>query len=329
MKLPPFFLSALFILSACVPSIADAATVAPTFYRGFAVEASQPPGPMGEQVLDRIVVSPSRKVRIQESFRQVLEDHGNLNEQFTPRDPQNKNVVYLGTNHFIRAEGGQTGVFTVWTYNLASGQGGRFTSFRYDPRDAAGGYAIVGNEGTKLVIMKKIDGPYCERALPDIATSHAVFQTMNMRNAAARLSAYTSSQSMKAVFARLPACQSGAGDTGGTGARDGGAAIDIQLNALNAYFPPTTTMTLIATAKTADMPANGRLIIGEQSASPANGRRLQVCEMAGSAVDTTCTASFVPERGEHFYIAIIEDQDGKYIAWKQWPKVTITPPFHF
>lgn len=319
MKLP-FRLS--FVLLAgliALPLSASAAT--PQYYRGFAVSASQPAGDMGNVILDSITPNVGKKIRISANFREMLADLGGIENLYAPRDPQNKNVVYLGTNHFIREEGGQTGVFTIWSYNLSSGTGKRVTSMRYTPSDAPEGYGIIGNEGTNLIVLKNIDGPYCVQQLANTATTHAAFQSLNLRNPSAGFRTYTPSTSMRKTFEQLPRCGSATG-TDPLDHTNNLTAADITLNTYPSTIFHFPSIPLTASVDPTKFPAGATLLIGEQTASIANGKTLQTCTVA------TCTATVSPSVNTHNYIAIVRDQTGKTLAWKSWPTITVTnePP---
>ncbi len=178
-------------------------SAATTFYRGFALGSTEQFNAGGYRPTNAIIIS-GKKRAIKKEFADLLTDLGGMYQTFVPRDASMRNVVYLSTNHLRGLGNGQKGVFLVWKYNFDTGAYSRVFSLQYNPTDTPMGYSILGNEGAKLIVLKNIDGPYCERDTANL--SSAFLKTLDLRNLAKGLQGYTPSQSMQAIFRALPEC---------------------------------------------------------------------------------------------------------------------------
>ncbi|MBP7134307.1 hypothetical protein KBA73_03755 [Patescibacteria group bacterium] len=178
-------------------------SAATTFYRGFALSSTQKFDAGGYAPLNALVLS-GKKRAIKKEFADLLNDLGGMHQTFAPRDASLRNIVYLSTNHFKGTGSTQTGVFLVWKYNFDTGAYNRVFSLSYNPIETPMGYSVIGNEGSKLVVLKNIDGPYCERDIADLSSTF--LKALDLRNLNKGLQGYTPSPSMKRVFHALPTC---------------------------------------------------------------------------------------------------------------------------
>jgi hypothetical protein len=178
------------------------------FYRGYELVSTTKPNAMGSQEYNAFKLTNGKKVVIGAAALAILHDHGAINGTHTPRDPQHSSVIYLGTNHYVKAEGGQEGVFTVWLYDQKNGDIRRIASQHFDPSEVTNGYQVVGNEGTQLIVARVLSPLGCIHDLPE--STGTDFLSLDMRHPIQGFHKYVPSISMRSVFHATPSCLTGA-----------------------------------------------------------------------------------------------------------------------
>ncbi|MBP9762577.1 hypothetical protein KBD34_03095 [Patescibacteria group bacterium] len=279
---------------------------AATFYRGFELTSTIAPDEMGFVPTNALLISGKKKT-IKPDFFNLVSDLGGIRQQFAPRDPVNKSIVYFGTNHSIRAEGGQTGVFIVWKYNLDNGTYSRLYSLRYDPETKPMGYDIVGNEGTKLVILENIDGPHCPRDIP--TEFSRLLRTLDMRTPAKGMSVYAPSAGMKTAFGALPRCLEAPQKS----------TLSLTTTHSSVTAGEATNVVLQAHFSADQLPAGSRLEIQEVFAGHS-GTLIQRCDVI------SCMGTLRGEaltQGIHIYIAYILNASGGLLHQSETVRVDV------
>ncbi len=268
---------------------------ATTFYRGFELTSTVAPDEMGHVVFDAMIISGKRRA-FKPVFKTLLSDLGGLTQTFVPRDPVVKNIVYVSTNHQVRAEGGREGVFIIWKYNIDTGVYSRLDSFRYSTQDAPLGFDIIGNEGTSLIIIKNIDSPYCERDLQE--AGDYLFRSLDMRNTTKGFSNYSPSASMRAAYRALPECLT--------------VGPDLTLRADRDLISQGVTTSSVLTASFADvqLPTGSHLEI-RQLAAGSSGTIVQTCTT--SVCRAVVTESGMILNNNYLYRAFVVGADGRAI----------------